>query len=96
LAQLSGGSLIGWAASLPHAGSFDAPGWLARFTAAGSSYALLPSGRLWLGVVGIPHRLTGVLSEIGGHPDRRAAVTDVVKHRAVHVLADDPEPIMEL
>ena len=73
--------------------AFDPAEWLDAFTAAGGSYALLPSGRLWLGVVGIPDSLAGVLSRIVGQPDRRAAVTGLVKQRAVHVLADDLETI---
>jgi hypothetical protein len=74
---------------------FDPARWLADFTSAGGSYALLPSGRLWLGVVGIPKHLSGILAQIVGHPDRRAAVTDLVKQRAVHALVDDLEPILE-
>ena len=72
---------------------FDPAAWLEAFTAAGGSYALLPSGRLWLGVVGIPDSLAGIVSEIVGQPDRRLAVTSLVKQRAVHALADDLETI---
>jgi hypothetical protein len=75
--------------------AFDPADWLTRFTAAGGSYALLPSGRLWLGVVGIPQHLSGILAQIVGHPDRRAAITELVKRRAVHALADDFELIVE-
>lgn len=73
--------------------SFDPSRWLASFEAGGGSYALLPSGRLWLGALGISQDLTDALAEIVGHPERRAAVTDLVKQRAMQTL--DLEHIAE-